>query len=58
MKILKKMLKRRLNWVDIEKEIYDEDTQRSVTWFGLFTVTSGVDVIHTISDKKDKKVGF
>jgi hypothetical protein len=58
MKILKRFLKRKLHWHNLDKDIFDEEVHRATTWFGIFTVTDSADVKHTFDKDKDKKIGF
>ena len=58
MKILKQLLKRRLTWLDVDKEIFNEETTKTRTCFGLFTFVNSADIKHTLPDKNKNKIGF
>jgi len=59
MVILKQLLKRRLHWVDLDKDIFNEDVVRTKVWFGIFKFVNSADVKHTLPANKGKnKIGF
>jgi len=58
MEVFRKTTNRHIDWLDIDKEICNESSVITRTWFGIFDQTNKFDVTHTLPDKKDKKIGF
>lgn len=49
------------DWVDIDHQLVNQVTTKTVTWFGLFSTKIRSSLVHTNFDKEkasDKHIGF